>query len=534
MPTAPRLSDAAAAPAAAVPLPDGTRLRDYEITGLISRGAWAIIYLAWDHSLQRQVAIKEYLPAALAARAADTVAVEPSADRLSVYRAGLKSFIGEARMLARFDHPSLLKVYRFWEERGTAYMVMPLYTGPTLAVALAELGRVPSEMELRTWMRPILDALAHLHHGGSVHLNVSPEAIVLTPIGPVLLAPDANRKAVAGSRGASSSVLKSGFAAPEQYPSATAVPGPAADLYSLAAILYAAIAGAPPPPGDARQARDTLQPLSLLAAGLYDDRFLSSIDATLAVDAALRPQNDAAFREAMGGLEVADGAVLLLPPSDPMQAPFVGDVEARREITVPDHPLLIGEPIPPAPETASPQRVKSRLRLPFALAAAQPGTPEWADTQQADRPPMNALPRRRWLYGFVASSFVVVGLGTLALQYATRQTGRATAVAAPAPRTDAPALDRVGDAVSRSPAAASTAPAAAVIAVAPAAASQSRKATAGATPAPASMVSMAPAGASAVGVASVATAVKTTATGPTPTAIGTAAAPRPVVPASVR
>ena len=79
-----------------------------------------------------------------ASRARPTSSSPPTATSSAV-RAGLKSFVNEARLLARFDHPSLVKVYRFWEENGTAYMVMPYYEGPTLKAALAELGHVPSE-----------------------------------------------------------------------------------------------------------------------------------------------------------------------------------------------------------------------------------------------------------------------------------------------------------------------------------------------------------------------------------------------------
>ena len=120
-------------------LPIGTRLRDYEITVLVGEGAFSVVYLAWDHSLQRKVAIKEYLPAEMASRISGSAAVLVRSDRQrDVFKAGLKAFVNEARLLARFDHPSLLKVYRFWEENGTAYMAMPFYEGPTLKTALAE------------------------------------------------------------------------------------------------------------------------------------------------------------------------------------------------------------------------------------------------------------------------------------------------------------------------------------------------------------------------------------------------------------
>ena len=70
-------------------LPAGTRLRDYEITGLIGEGGFGIVYLAWDHSLQRKVAVKEYMPASMAARVSAT---PPSATLASTWPvAGLRT-----------------------------------------------------------------------------------------------------------------------------------------------------------------------------------------------------------------------------------------------------------------------------------------------------------------------------------------------------------------------------------------------------------------------------------------------------------
>ena len=160
----------------------GTRLREYEVRGLIGEGTCSIVYLAWDHALQRKVAVKEYMPAAMVGRIQGSTNVVVAADRhLEAVRAGLRGFINEARLLARFDHPSLVKVYRFWEENGTAYMVMPYYEGPTLKTALAELGHVPSESELRTWLKPILNAVTLLHDGAVWHQNIGPDEILLTP-----------------------------------------------------------------------------------------------------------------------------------------------------------------------------------------------------------------------------------------------------------------------------------------------------------------------------------------------------------------
>ena len=121
-------------------LPLRTRLRDYEITGLIGEGTTSIVYLAWDHSLQRKVAVKEFMPTSMAARLTGEPAIVTPERHVDTFKTGLAAFVNEGRLPAKFDHPSLAKVYRFWEENGTAYMVMPYYEGPTLKAALGELG----------------------------------------------------------------------------------------------------------------------------------------------------------------------------------------------------------------------------------------------------------------------------------------------------------------------------------------------------------------------------------------------------------
>ena len=279
-------------------LPLGTRLRDYEITSLIGEGGFGIVYLAWDHSLQRRVAIKEYMPASMAARVNGSSAIVVKSERhLDTFRAGLKSFVNEARLLARFDHPSLVKVYRFWEENGTAYMVMPYYEGPTLKAALAQLGRAPTEPELRAWLKPLLDALAVMHAAQCYHRDISPDNILLTPRGPLLLDFGAARRVIGDMTHAITVVLKPGYAPIEQYGDvATMAQGAWTDLYALACVVYYAIAGKTPTSSVERLMDDRVEPLAAFAAGRYSDAFLRAIDAALAVRPADRPQTERQFR----------------------------------------------------------------------------------------------------------------------------------------------------------------------------------------------------------------------------------------------
>src|SRR3982751_1889687 len=145
-------------------LPVGWRLQEFVVEGLIGVGGFSIVYRVRDTRLDRAVAIKEYIPAALAMRGPHGEVVARTPNHREHFDLGLGSFINEARLLASFDHPALVKVYRFWAENGTAYMVMPYYQGMTLKRWLADLGTPPSEGWLRILAGELIDALDILHH----------------------------------------------------------------------------------------------------------------------------------------------------------------------------------------------------------------------------------------------------------------------------------------------------------------------------------------------------------------------------------
>ena len=147
----------------------GTLLGEFELQGKIGEGGFSIVYLAWDHSLERKVALKEYMPGSLAARRGPSLVAPRSERHRSTYEAGLRSFVNEAKLLAHFDHPSLVKVYRFWEANGTAYMVMPLYEGQTLKDSI-QADRPPvSEAWLIDILTPLCDAIGLLHREQCFH-----------------------------------------------------------------------------------------------------------------------------------------------------------------------------------------------------------------------------------------------------------------------------------------------------------------------------------------------------------------------------
>jgi serine/threonine protein kinase len=279
-------------------LPAATRLGELEITELIGEGGFGIVYLAYDHSLQRNVAVKEYLPASLAMRtASDSVSINSERNR-ETFHAGLRSFINEARLLAKFDHPSLLKVYRFFEANGTAYMVMPYYEGATLKQAVQQMGRPPEEAWLKSLLIQLLEALSVLHNEQCYHRDIAPDNILLLKGDrPLLLDFGAARRVIGDMTQALTVILKPGYAPIEQYAEAPSMrQGPWTDLYALASVVYFAITGHAPVPAVARMMSDPLTPLAQAAAGQYSDAFLRGMDAALALKPEDRPQNIAEFR----------------------------------------------------------------------------------------------------------------------------------------------------------------------------------------------------------------------------------------------
>ena len=268
-------------------LPIGTRLAEFEISSLLGEGGFGIVYLATDHSLQRRVALKEYMPSALAARGGGSQVQVKSQRYRETFDAGLKSFVNEARLLAKFDHPALVKVYRFWEANGTAYMVMPYYEGVTLKELLRTLPQPPDEPWLRAMLTPLTGALEVIHADQCFHRDIAPDNVMMLGGNhdrPLLLDFGAARLVVGDMTQALTVILKPGYAPVEQYAEIPGMQqGAWTDVYALAAVVYYAIMGRTPPPAVGRLLKDTYEPLVEAAKGRYSRQFLSAIDRALGV-----------------------------------------------------------------------------------------------------------------------------------------------------------------------------------------------------------------------------------------------------------
>ena len=287
----------------------GAKLGEFEITGLLGVGGFGMVYGAFDHSLQRTVAIKEFMPSALAGRSDGDALICRSPSDQSALTAGLRSFVAEARLLAQFDHPSLVKVYRFWEANNTAYMAMPLYRGLTLKNARSQAQSPPPEPWLRALLWSILGALKYLHEHNTVHRDISPDNIFLQEVGPpVLLDLGAARRAISEQSQKHTAVLKINYAPIEQYAdSGDMAQGPWTDLYALSAVVHGCLCNAPPLPAAFRVVRDRMPTIASVAQTVesifdqtYSPEFVQALGHALEIQPQDRPQSVQDFIDEMG------------------------------------------------------------------------------------------------------------------------------------------------------------------------------------------------------------------------------------------
>lgn len=470
-------------------LPVGTRLAEFEILALLGVGGFGMVYKAFDHSLHRAVAIKEYMPATLATRAADGALWARSSTDEPAFQAGLHSFVDEARMLAQFDHPSLVKVFRFWEAQNTAYMVMPLYHGMTFKQARAQMRTPPPEAWLRQVLWSVLEALRVLHGANALHRDISPDNIFLQDVGPpVLLDLGASRHAINDRDRKHTAVLKVNYAPIEQYSDGDGEgnveleQGPWTDLYSLGAVVHGCLCNDTPLPATLRALRDRMVPFARVAKTVrkqfgqeYSAPFVDAIGQALKLQPEDRPQNIDAFLALMDmaspppGLDHFDfraelGSIWVEPTDQPDPTVAITTVNLSGQHGPDSVPLALAAAktsVPAPPRAPAPSAARAAAVPPPEAAATdahmdtiflEPGSSQMPDSLQPDGPglpggatasvaptllesqwtPARPAPRKRrpWLLPLCAAALVLVlGAATLGMRH----------MAAPAARASAPA-----------------------------------------------------------------------------------------------
>jgi serine/threonine protein kinase len=276
-------------------LEKGYKLHWYEIRSVIGRGGFGITYLAHDTNLDREVAIKEFMPKDFAIREGDSTVHPQTGEQGKLYEWGLEKFIAEARTLAKFNHPNIVRVLSVFSENNTAYMVMDFVHGKDLATVYQESPPFTETQFLDTFI-PIMDGLILVHKVGFIHRDIKPANIYICENGtPLLLDFGSARQAMSGKNQALTSLVTLGYAPFEQYSEGSGQQGPWTDIYALGASIYVGITGHKPADALNRSISfmdkgiDTYQPVSLLQKGHYSENFLLSIDKALLLKIEDRP-----------------------------------------------------------------------------------------------------------------------------------------------------------------------------------------------------------------------------------------------------
>ena len=292
-------------------LPLGSMLLEYRLESVLGSGGFGMTYLAYDTNLELKVAIKEYLPVELAVRAVDGCIVPVSSGTEYNYKWGLDRFLQEARLLAKFSHPNIVTVGRYFEANGTAYMVMNYESGVSLSQMLRRIPEPDEELLLRILM-PLLDGLRAVHMAGFLHRDIKPSNIFIRDTGvPVLLDFGAARLASSASTHTITSILTPGYAPLEQY-SKEGNQGPWTDVYSLAAVFYRAVVGDNPPDVVTRLKDDTVFAALIAARTRFSTGFLHAINRGLEVDEKKRPQSVPEWKA------MFTGEAFVAPPLSPL------------------------------------------------------------------------------------------------------------------------------------------------------------------------------------------------------------------------
>ena len=311
-------------------LPAGYAVQEYRIERLLGVGGFGLTYLATDANLNLKVALKEYLPGDIALRAGDQSIVPTSPDTAEDFNWGKRRFLDESRTLASFRHPNIIRVMRFFEANGTAYMVMEYVDGAPLPDWIKP-RRPLAEGQVAALAGPLLDGLEVVHGAGYLHRDIKPGNVYIREDGsPVLLDfGSARRKSEELT-----AIVSPGYAPFEQYHS-QGKQGPWSDLYALSGVLYWMVTGERPLEAAARVRSDTMAPaVQAAAAGRYRREFLAAIDWALAPNEGDRPQNVRQWRPALlGRMPAPPPAEKTLfqttppPPAGEFEAVFLQELE---------------------------------------------------------------------------------------------------------------------------------------------------------------------------------------------------------------
>jgi len=272
----------------------GSRLR---VERTLGRGGFAITYLCRAGEYDKAFAVKEFLPISLAVRGVDGVVRPLSEDEQEMFDRGLADFIEEGRRLLKCRHPNVVQVEDFFEEYGTAYLVMECVEGETLSQHVAREGAL-SARQLVTVLLPVLDALQVVHDNELLHRDLTPNNIMLRGgdlASPVLIDFGAARHASAIRSYSIAQVCSDGYSPPEQY-DFRGKQGPYSDIYALGCIAYRCLMGERTPFAVERLTQDPMADWAARFPQAEGRLLVPIISKAIAVEAADRHQSAAELR----------------------------------------------------------------------------------------------------------------------------------------------------------------------------------------------------------------------------------------------
>lgn len=228
-------------------LSDGTVVGGrYRLEKVLGIGGYGITYRGLDMRLERLVAVKEYYPSFWASRFTEYgCGVRVLQGMEEAFRKGMDRFLDEAKTLVQLSNISgVVRVSDFFQENGTAYLVMDYLDGKNLKqMADGFGGRIPADVLIPV-LAPVISALRQVHELGMIHRDISPDNIMMLSDGSVRLIDFGNARDTTDNR-SMTLAMKQGFAAPEQYRSRGQ--GTYTDVYGICATMYYCLTGKLPP-----------------------------------------------------------------------------------------------------------------------------------------------------------------------------------------------------------------------------------------------------------------------------------------------
>ncbi len=291
------------APKEPVHLYPGTVLADRYILGeAVGAGGFGIIYKAWDTKLETVVAVKEFFAGRLVTRAAGETQVIVNKKSQAEFEYRKVRFLAEARNMAKFGaHKNIPNVFEFFEDNGTAYIVMELLNGRGLNGYLKEVGGKLDQDFVVLVANEVGNALTSLHEKGIVHRDVAPDNIFICSDNElrIKLLDFGAAKLADSSDEVIDIILKPGYSPAEQYESTNNI-GPWTDIYALGATMYMMLTGVKPDESTNRKVQDTVVPPHELDGTIHEN-LSNAIMKAMALETHMRFKTVAEFLKAING-----------------------------------------------------------------------------------------------------------------------------------------------------------------------------------------------------------------------------------------